>query len=80
MDNYRNSSFNYRATYSLLSSFERHYLNIPFEYSFIYNHRNSERPFYDITDSTLWAHEVDQLSSLRGSLTQYMDWANSFFS
>lgn len=53
MDNYRNSSFNYRATYSLLSSFERHYLNIPFEYSFIYNHRNSERPFYDITDSTL---------------------------
>ena len=31
MDNYRNSSFNYRATYSLLSSFERHYLNIPFE-------------------------------------------------
>ena len=80
MDNYRNSSFNYRATYSLLSSFERHYLNIPFEYSFIYNHRNSERPFYDITDSTLWAHEVDQLSSLRGSLTQYMDWTNSFFS
>ncbi|MCD8318714.1 MAG: hypothetical protein LUC45_07725, partial [Paraprevotella sp.] len=39
MDNYRSSNFNYRATYSLLSSFRKHYLNIPFEYSFIYNYK-----------------------------------------
>lgn len=80
MDNYRNSNFNFRSVYNIVSNFERHYLNVAPEYKLIYDYKDSERPFYDITDSTMWAHHIDQLPSLRGSLTQYMDRTNSFFS
>lgn len=78
--NSRNSSYRLGASYQFVLSSEKHYAVISPGYTFNYNYSHSERPFYEITDTTLWKHDVDQLSSLRNSLTSYMDWTNSYFS
>ena len=78
--NTRNSSYKMGASYQFVLSTEKHYAIISPRYTFNYNYRHSERPFYEITDTELWEYDVNQLSSLKNSLTSYMVWTNSYFS
>lgn len=45
-----------------------------------YTYQNTSHPFYTLDANGMWEYDVDQLSSMKDGLTQYIDLQNSFYS
>lgn len=76
----RNSYYGLRSEYTLGLSTNNTEWRITPGYSIDYNDQNNARPFYTLDANGMWEYDVDQLSSMKDKLTQYVDLQNSYYS
>ncbi len=79
-NHYKNAYYDLLGEYSLELANKNMVWRITPGYMIDYTYQNTSRPFYTLDANGMWEYDVDQLSSMKDGLTQYIDLQNSFYS